>query len=397
LVNLVGNAVKFTRKGKVEVTVSQESGVRSRRSGSKRQGELSPESRILDPEGRVRLLFTVSDTGIGIPAKARDRLFVSFSQVDDSTARAFGGTGLGLAISKQLVEGMGGSIRARSEEGKGSVFAFSIPFAAAAAEPLEPEAAAALAEEAASISTQVRVLVAEDEPVNREVVIAYLQRRGWQVMAVRDGRAAVEAVSSEVFDVVLMDVQMPGLDGYEATRLIREREGPGGARVPIICLTAHALKGDREKCLEAGMDDYLAKPVEPEMLYATVERWVGSRPGLRPPKGAPDRTARAWLLSSRSGGSEPNAKVVRSFLDSLSESLGNIREALSKRDAGQVGFWAHRLGGTLSVYGFDVAGIARDIETRAAKNRLAGVGELVTRMEGEIEQIKAVLAGSPSA
>ncbi|MHB8762913.1 MAG: ATP-binding protein [Deferrisomatales bacterium] len=385
LVNLIGNAVKFTEKGQVEVTVSR-----------------APSSPVpaapFSGLRAERLSFSVRDTGIGIPAGAMDRLFASFSQADDSMARVHGGTGLGLAISRQLVEHMGGSLGVESEEGRGSVFTCTIPFTAARAEAPEPEEATAAAREAPSLPTELRILVAEDEPVNREVAVALLQHRGWRVTAVADGSAAVEAWLAEPFDLVLMDVQMPGLDGFAATRLIRQREGPGGARVPIVGLTAHALKGDRERCLAAGMDDYLAKPVAPETLYAAVERWVGRRAGSREARRATERTGRDLLVASFGAGAGKKGDLGRSFLGTVGEGPGRLREALAKGDAGEVAFWAHRLAGSLSVFGFTVAtGVVRALEALGEEDRLGGAGELLARLEEEIARAKALLVDASGA
>ncbi|MDW7709658.1 MAG: ATP-binding protein [Deferrisomatales bacterium] len=397
LLNLTGNAVKFTRKGEVTVCVGIDGEVR----GSEPP---IPGSRV--PNGNrdpgagnaVRVRFTVRDTGIGVPIDSLDRLFRSFSQVDGSTARVHGGTGLGLAISKQLVEQMGGSIDVQSAEGKGSIFAFTVPFAPAPIDLWAPESA--VGDEAALLPppSQVRILVAEDESANREVAVEYLRWRGWLVTAVADGGAAVEALLSEPYDLVLMDVQMPGLDGIQATRRIREREASGGARVPIIGLTAHALPEDRARCLEAGMDDYLAKPVEPETLHAAVERWLGRRPRPLPLKEVPNRAGRALLLASLQSGSGQEGNLGRGFLGTVNEGPGQIRKALSLADAERAASWAHRLRGTLLIFGFPVAAaVAREIEARAAEGRLDGVTELVGRLDEEILRVKALLAGAAGA
>jgi two-component system, sensor histidine kinase and response regulator len=293
---------------------------------------------------------------------------------------------------------MGGSIDVQSAEGRGSVFAFTVPLTPAPIEVWAPESA--VDDEAAVLPppSQVRILVAEDEPANRAVAVEYLRWRGWRVTAVADGGAAVEALLSEPYDLVLMDVQMPGLDGIQATRRIREREAAGGARVPIIGLTAHALLGDRERCVEAGMDDYLAKPVEPETLHAAVERWVGRRPSPLLPKEVPIPTSRALLLSSLRAGDEPKGQLGRSFLRSVNEGPPHIRDALSEGEAQQIAFWAHRLGGTLHMFRFSVAaGVAREIEARAVERRLDGVAELVGRLDEEILRVKALLAGGAGA
>jgi signal transduction histidine kinase/CheY-like chemotaxis protein len=247
LTNLVSNAIKFTPEGSVTVTVRA----------------------TAREEGRTELSFAVSDTGIGIPANKLDKLFEAFSQADGSITRRFGGTGLGLAISRRLVELMGGRIWARSEEGKGSTLSLNLPLSIV---PDRIELGHPQASEAGASYTDgpLTVLVAEDNPVNQLIVKTILGRRaGWRVVGVQNGREAAQAVWSERFDLVLMDVHMPQMDGFTATAVIREREEPG-EHLPIIALTADALTGDREKCLAAGMDDYLAKPFKAEELLAKI-------------------------------------------------------------------------------------------------------------------------------
>ncbi|MBC7906115.1 MAG: response regulator, partial [Rhodospirillaceae bacterium] len=208
---------------------------------------------------------------IGIPVEARPLLFTSFSQADSSISRRFGGTGLGLAISKRLVELMGGEIGVDSEIGRGSRFWFTLPFDDAdgpvllAAPPVLVPATRPLA-----------VLLAEDNAVNRIVAERVLGKAGHVVTTVEDGAQAVKAMAEGRFDVVLMDVHMPEMDGFEATRRIRALSGPA-ARTPIIALTANVLAGDMERCVDAGMDSYLAKPFKPAELLACVAKWGEER------------------------------------------------------------------------------------------------------------------------
>jgi signal transduction histidine kinase/ActR/RegA family two-component response regulator len=242
IVNLLSNAIKFTEQGEVHLTITRES----------------------DRDGAV-LQFRVQDTGIGIPADKQRIIFESFTQADGSTTRKYGGSGLGLAISKQLVRLMGGSLGVESELGRGSTFWFTAGFAAHA--PAEaPSFVPSQQENAAQIvaSASLRalsVLLAEDNKVNQKVAVALLKKAGHRVQVVANGRDAVLESSRGGFDVVLMDVQMPEVDGIQATQMIRAREKDSGAHVPIIALTAHVMNGDRERCLEAGMDDYLSKPL----------------------------------------------------------------------------------------------------------------------------------------
>jgi signal transduction histidine kinase/CheY-like chemotaxis protein len=265
LMNLVGNGVKFTERGEVGVTVTR----------------LDPATSPAPAEACV-LQFTVRDTGIGICADAQGALFKAFSQVDGSTSRRFGGTGLGLVISKQLIELMGGHIELESATGAGATFTFTVQLEAAA------EATTAYRGEVHALLGRdtrqrrpiaPRVLLVEDNRVNQEVAKAMLCALGCEVDIAADGRAGVEAAFSRTYDIVLMDCQMPEMDGYLATAAIRTREADAsqqGAtrRIPIVALTANAMKGDRERCLAAGMDDYLAKPVRKEQLEQALKTWL---------------------------------------------------------------------------------------------------------------------------
>ncbi|MFO0690388.1 MAG: ATP-binding protein [Myxococcota bacterium] len=267
LVNLVGNAIKFTERGAVTVEVAL----------------LEAEASGAVIEVRVR------DTGVGVPPAAQARIFDAFAQADGSTTRQFGGTGLGLAIVKRIVGLMGGDVALESREGEGSVFSFTARLergesprvrAVAATGDAANATAAPVVDGAApstSARTRRRILVAEDNPVNTEVVTAMLRLLGHEVESVSNGRAAVERSAQRAFDLVLMDCQMPEMDGFEATRAIRDREARAGAsvrRVPVVALTAHAMTGDREHCLAAGMDDYLSKPFTRAALSALLARWL---------------------------------------------------------------------------------------------------------------------------
>jgi CheY-like chemotaxis protein len=241
LINLTGNAVKFTEKGGISVAVSLASGA---------------------AEGPT-VQFAVSDTGIGIPESQRAVIFRPFRQGDGSVTRRFGGTGLGLAISSSLIALMNGRIWIESREGEGSTFFFTIPMACAS------KPAAAAAGESPRVQTEqqpLSILVAEDNPVNQRLIRRLLERRGHRVTIAATGVAALEAWRSQPWDLVLMDVQMPDMDGLEAARRIRALEKSGAAHVPMIAMTACAMKGDREKCLEAGLDSYISKPIQTAAL-----------------------------------------------------------------------------------------------------------------------------------
>lgn len=244
IVNLVSNAVKFTEEGTVTVTVEQESSA----------------------AGPDLLRFSVADTGIGIRADKQQLIFEPFGQADNSTTRRYGGTGLGLTICLQLVTLMEGRIWVESEPGKGSAFRFVIPLPAIASAPETPEPVAP----EAPTKSRLRILLAEDQPVNQKIAVALLEKMGHQVKVANHGLEALHWLETETFDVVLMDVYMPELDGFETTRVIRERESGTGRRTPIVAVTALAMQSDRERCLQAGMDAYVTKPFQPAKMIAAI-------------------------------------------------------------------------------------------------------------------------------
>lgn len=253
LVNLVGNGIKFTSRGEVRLRVEVER----------------------EEDREVFLRFAVSDTGIGIPPEDQKRIFAPFTQADASTTRHYGGTGLGLAISSAIVELMGGRLVVESEPGRGSVFSFTARLVRQSGEASPaPHAVSDLTAPIAVESPPARplgVLLAEDTPANQRLIERILHKRGHAVTVARNGREAIELARRERFDVVLMDVQMPVMDGFQATAEIRQFEDPQKSRVPIIAMTAHAMKGDRQRCLAAGMDDYLAKPIDRRRLLEIIE------------------------------------------------------------------------------------------------------------------------------
>ncbi|MCI0915253.1 MULTISPECIES: ATP-binding protein [Pseudomonas] len=250
LLNLVGNALKFTERGQVQVEARWQA---------------------LD---RQTLWFTCSvrDTGIGIDSERLEMMFVAFQQADSSISRRYGGTGLGLSIARTLAERMGGTLRGESHEGLGSTFTLEMPLA------LASSAAAALPGALAAhtpLAQGERILLVEDNPVNQSVIEAMLRSLGLEVSVAQDGIQAVEKVSQQRFAAILMDCRLPQLDGYEATRRIRLL--PNGGQLPIIALTANALQGDRERCMAAGMDDYLSKPLRRTDLQQVLQRWLPGR------------------------------------------------------------------------------------------------------------------------
>ena len=230
---------------------------------------------LAETEASVRLRFSVQDTGIGIAADQLGLIFEAFTQVDTTSTRRHGGTGLGLAIVRQLVELMQGRLGVDSQPGQGSTFWFELDLRKAA--PPAGALATAPPPEAAAGSLAAHVLLVEDDPVNQLVLQSMLTQLGCEVDLASDGAAALGVSELTRFDLVLMDLHMPVMDGYEATRRIRGRERERGGHLPIVALTADALSGDRERCLDAGMDDVVTKPVSTAMLAAVVERWTGRR------------------------------------------------------------------------------------------------------------------------
>jgi signal transduction histidine kinase/CheY-like chemotaxis protein len=244
LLNLLGNAVKFTEKGSIGLSAS---------------GEQS--------DGKVNLRLTVRDSGIGIPPEKQSTIFEAFRQADDSTSKKYGGTGLGLSICVKLVDLMGGKIELESATGVGSSFSVLLSLDAAKGQQSLP--ARAIEEAGETFNEALRILLAEDNPVNQKLAVRLLEKQGHSVTLAGDGRRAVEAFASGSFDIILMDVHMPELDGLEATKQIRQLEA-GGARIPIIALTAMAMAGDRETCLAAGMDGFVSKPIRLNELRSVM-------------------------------------------------------------------------------------------------------------------------------
>ena len=503
LVNLVGNAIKFTERGQILVQVERAAATPNSSSG--RPGD----------DGQVALHFLVSDSGIGVPLDKQEQIFQPFRQADGSTTRRFGGTGLGLAISSNLVALMGGRIWMNSAPREGSTFHFTATFGISAAGIEMPalnltglpvlvvdesattrrvlsellvkwkmcpatvsgsdEALAALrsaarenhpfplvllgahvpgtdgvtvageiaADPALASTTTVRVtapvdhrellrsvaaalkseyapravvpstmlpvslpiqrlhvLLAEDNVVNQRLVVSLLRRRGHRVTTAVSGREAIAATEHTAFDVVLMDLQMPDIDGIEATGVIRERERAHGGHLRVVAMTAHAMKGDRERCLAAGMDAYLSKPINAATLYAMLEGGAALEGGggsIVPDVGASSASAvdLAGLMNRLQGDRRLLAEIARLFLEDGPMRLGALREAVDARDPGRIRASAHMLKGVavnLSAKGLCDA--ARAIEECGAGGQLDGIDELWRRVSVEAAAVMDILRQS---
>ncbi|OGS97786.1 MAG: hypothetical protein A3H99_09295 [Gallionellales bacterium RIFCSPLOWO2_02_FULL_59_110] len=333
--NLIGNAVKFTGEGEVAVGVRMES----------------------QTPGHVVLGFTVRDTGIGLTQEQIGRLFQSFSQADTSTTRKYGGTGLGLAISARFVELMGGTMWVESTPEQGSVFAFNLPFVCPHEETVPEPGRSGAPSGNGSLAglSGLRVLLVEDNELNRQLATALLARAGIEACPVCDGAEAIQAAQQQAFDAVLMDVQMPTMDGLEATRRIREN--PALAGLPIIAMTANVMVGDRDRCLAAGMNDYIAKPIQHNVLYATLARWTKRTVLLEPAAAAarhvsgifpgldPDRAIAGM------GGEDTYLTVLEKFIPNQRQAAQSIRDALDAGDRTTAERLAHTLKGIAATVG----------------------------------------------
>ncbi len=364
LVNLVGNAIKFTDAGGVDVRV-----------------EL-----LADDAGRVGLRFTVRDTGIGIPAEKQARIFQSFEQADSSTTRRYGGTGLGLTIAGRLAAMMGGQIGVQSAPGKGSTFYFTVRFDRGADRPAPAAPAAAPSPDGPQ---RLRVLVAEDHEVNQLLARRLLERRGHTVTVVGDGRQALDALDRGGFDVALLDVQMPELDGLTVATRLRERERGTGRRLPVLALTAYSMKGDRERCLAAGMDGYLSKPIRAAELYAALD-------GIAVLPAAPSAASLldpSTIRAACGGDQTLLDEIVQLYRDRWADLLAGIRTAVERRDPAALLHAAHTCKGVVATFSATAAGIVRELERRGRSGELDGCDELCEKLTEVMQQLDSQLVG----
>ncbi len=378
LLNLLANAVKFTVEGEIEVTVSAER------------------------DERVR--FTVADTGIGVTPESVARLFTPFAQADSSTTREYGGTGLGLAISRELAELMDGEIGAHPGEEVGSVFWFTARLAPASG-PIDPAGAFPARRAADLVASEASgdaplVLVAEDNEVNQMVAVTMLAQRGLRIELAANGVEAVARSATTRYAAIFMDCQMPEIDGYDATRRIRV--AGANTATPIIAMTAHSLSGGRERCIEAGMDDYLTKPVRAADLDAVLARWLPGRmlagsgltsaPVAGPDAAPTEPTLDASILGSIRDGFDgaARAELLELFEQSSREALESLQEAVAGADTAEVRRLAHRLKGSgASLGALALSRACGALELRAGEsvvtpNDLAELADILARSVSDL-------------
>ena len=401
--NLIGNAVKFTDLGGIDVSV--------------KAIEKSLEATALE--------FSVTDTGIGIPADKIGDVFESFVQADGSTTRRFGGTGLGLTISRRIIEAMNGTIWVESTEGAGATFSFTSRFerpdSLAECYPCDEETARhafgdldALKSEipvaeqdlrAATSSNELaetRILVAEDNPVNKKVAEAILNKFGCGFDIVENGHEVLKALENSIYDIILMDVQMPELDGFEATKIIRENRKYDG--IPIIALTAHAMEGDRDRCIRMGMDDYLPKPIKPDELRAMLITWRNGRNGDTKKDTIKDVSTgddTGMIINmdkalEQIGGDESLLQdVFAVYLEDLPRKVTELRDAIDRGNPTDTHRAAHSLkGASASIAAEIVFNISKDIEMRAKENDLDTVRVKFTELEHELGRLEEAIRES---
>ena len=465
LLNLAGNAIKFTERGEVAVSFRVVEGLGVEEGLGTRDWRLedgarpgTPESETLIPNPQspipsVTLEFAVRDTGIGIPQSDLDRVFQPFAQADPSTTRRFGGTGLGLAISASLIRMMGGRVWVESKPGQGSTFYVTMRLPLA--KELPPDFAAPVAIATAACAP-LSILLVEDNPANQKLATYILQDRGHRVEIAGDGQEALSLTEQRRYDVILMDVQMPGMNGLEAASAIRKREAGQGLgigdwgleetgsanlilipnppslipfpRVPIIAMTAHAMKGDRERCLAAGMDGYLSKPVNAQEMIGLVEslakkglgrQGLGNRDGGlerdNPPNLIPNPQSpipspnpqslipifnRQEALSRCYGEPEVLREMAGCFFCEVDSLLPQMRAALEKGDLLEVGRLGHRMKGTVVYLGAErakQAALRVERFCESSGGTPAEAQEAINALEHECTVLKAVLSARPLA
>ncbi|MBF0399337.1 MAG: response regulator [Magnetococcales bacterium] len=365
LVNLLSNAVKFTKRGKVTLTAVP----------------------IMDPNKGTVVQFEVRDTGIGIRPEQFAKIFQSFEQADSSTTRQYGGTGLGLAIAQRLVHLLNGEIEVESREQVGSLFRVVLPCQSCAAPQQQPATAPLHALQ--HLPLGAKILVAEDDPINQAVIQGMLKRFALQVDFASQGRQAMAMLTDRAYDLVLLDCQMPEMDGYAVCRAFRDLERYRGRHTPVVALTAFAMQGDREKCLAAGMDDYLPKPISQQEIHSTLLRWLSGKPApqsdpTRPDPAPPPILDHAMFRLHAASLGADFEKVITQFLQLLPQRIQAIQRALENNHPNEMARVAHALRGSSSQMGaISLAQCACTLETIALQRSLHGAEAWIPILENE--------------
>ncbi len=365
--NLLSNAIKFTEKGWVSVRQS-----------------VSAEA-----DGKLTMVLDVADTGSGIPAEKVPLIFEKFTQADSSISRKYGGTGLGLAITKRLVELQGGQIRVESRVGRGSTFTVEIPFEAAPAEAptVEPRREQ---QTAAPAAKQARLLLVEDNAVNQRVVLAMLRKKNYAIDVANNGQEALDKLerASEPYNLILMDVQMPVLDGLETTKAIRRNND--WDNLPIVAMTAHAMIGDRERCLQAGMNAYVSKPVQQAGLIAVIEQYLASGTGQSP---ASQASGVERILTDKLMQQDRVlvGEMLRLFMEVAPERLQKLETAAERGDAQTLSEEATRIGAAAEhIASTSLRSLAKSIGDAAAQGDFGAVKADVEALRQEIQSLEAL-------
>ena len=366
LLNLADNAIKFTARGGILLQVRT----------------------CVLPEAETALQFSVIDTGIGVSPEKQQLIFESFTQADNSTSREYGGTGLGLSICAQLVALMGGHLWLESEPGRGSTFHFTAKFSPAKEPPVQDPADAF--EQLPPMITR-QVLVVDDNAINRSVAGGILEKLGHHVFFASSGQEAVTLALRDSFDLILMDIQMPEMNGFAATARIRAEEAAIPRHTPIMAMTAHAGPNDRAECLAAGMDEYVSKPISQAKLRSAIETVLGekSAPNFRPAAPAESEAFSGdYLLHQFEGDYQMFARVVGTFKENTPGLISLLQRTLEARDYAAGARVAHTLAGSLANIGAShAAGLARQIETLTEKEVLAETETCFASLTNEIDRI----------
>jgi signal transduction histidine kinase/DNA-binding response OmpR family regulator len=365
--NLLSNAIKFTEKGCVNVR----------------------QAITASPDGTLNMVLDVIDTGAGIPAEKVPLIFEKFTQADSSISRKYGGTGLGLAITKRLVELQGGQIRVESRVGRGSTFTVEIPFVTAPAVeiPVEPLPEQRIASPTAK---QARLLLVEDNAVNQRVVLAMLRKKNYAIDVANNGQEALDKLerATEPYNLILMDVQMPILDGLETTKAIRRNENWN--YLPIIAMTAHAMIGDRERCLQAGMNAYISKPVQQAGLIAVIEQYLASGTGQF---AVPKTTGVERILADKMMQQDKAlvSEMLRLFMEVAPDRLEKLETAAERGDAQTLSDEAKRIGAAAEhIASTSLGQLARSIGDAAAQGDFGAVKADVEALRREIQSLEAL-------